>query len=104
MKKIDQITIMAADGTPRKLFTEKGQVDATTLSIMEATIDNYPYQHGKDVLRGFKIMTKLEVKDGVIELEDADFEWVKEKCETFPAIVQAGLKFRDFFQLMDGVE
>lgn len=103
MKKIEQITILAADGTPRKLITEKGPVDANTLSIIESAIDNYPYQHSKDIMRGFKIMSKLEVKDNYIELEDADFEWVKEKCETWPPIVQAGLKFLKFFELLEGV-
>lgn len=101
MKKIEQITLHGTDGEARKIIGEKGEVEANTLSIIETVIDNFPYQTAKDIMKGFKIFSKLEVKDGFIELEDSDFDWLKEKVESFAPIVQAGQRFRKFFELFE---
>lgn len=104
MKTIPQISFKDKNGEPLKLLTpHEGFIDATTTSLIFEALDNFPYVNVSDLMTAFEIKSKLKTKviDDKIELEDAEYKFIKEKVTTFTPYIQSGLRFIDFFLLLE---
>jgi len=104
MKHLKQIEFLHKDGKPIEIMGETGTpISADTKSTIEFVLNNYPYESSIEVIKAFKLTSKLKVdeKKGTIALEDSEYEFVKTKVNTFKPLLNSGLRFYPFYVLFE---
>jgi hypothetical protein len=70
----------------------------TTFFLLTSILEGSVYQNSTEIIKATLILAKLKVEDGKINIEDADYEFIKKFANVYQPIVSKGLMFAEFYQ------
>lgn len=97
MKTLENKTFTFKDGP----VTDHTGKPYDTFSVIKTVLEESPYGGARDIIKAARINSSLKVVDDKINLEDADYEFIKLWAEMFTPLTSKGLVFLDFFQQLE---
>ncbi len=79
---------------------EQGE-DLTTLKLIETVLTFSSYKTSAQVIMASKILSNLKENNGVVEVSDSDYAFIREHASIYQPLVSAGVTFADFFKQLE---
>lgn len=77
------------------------QVQYDTLSILKVILENSSYDASPSLIKAARLAGSLKEEDGKINIEDADFEFIKGLAAKYMPLLQKGLVFVEFYKQLE---
>ena len=84
-----------------KPVTDENGHEFDVLSLIKIVLENSAYDTTGSLMQANKIYGKLAEKDGTIDLEDADYEFIKKWTAVYVPLLQKGLIFTAFYEALE---
>lgn len=73
----------------------------TTLSLFKVVLENSSYDSAGSLMKAIKVESNLKDEDGKINLDDADFDFLKKWSLQYQPLLHKGLMFAEFFKQLE---
>ena len=70
----------------------------TYLFLFTNILEGSVYQNSMEIIKATTILGKLKEEDGKLNIEDADYEFIKRFANVYQPLVSKGLMFAEFYQ------
>ena len=95
MKTITNISPLTYKDMP---LTDEKQEQLNTVSLIKTVLENSSYTSAGEIMKAVKLVDKIIPDEaGNINLDDADYDFVKKWVEAYQPLLGKGLIFSSFF-------